>query len=64
MKTFGKALGLTLALATAAAGLAVASTAVGTIDPIGWAVISFGLGVFGIGAALTLMWLEVRRGTV
>ncbi|ASZ73370.1 hypothetical protein SEA_LUCKYBARNES_53 [Brevibacterium phage LuckyBarnes] len=62
MRRFGKALGLTLALAISAAGLAIASIAVGTVDPIGWAVISFGLGVFGIGAALTMMWMEVHRG--
>lgn len=58
---FGKALGLFIALVLSLGGLAFAGIAIGETDPIGWAVIAFGLGIFGIGASLTLMWVESRR---
>lgn len=59
--TFGKVLGAALALTLCIAGLALAGVAVGTADPIGWALIAFGLGVFGIGASLMGIWMEARK---
>lgn len=56
----GKLLGLALALTICVAGLALAGTAIGTTDPIGWALIAIGLSIFGVGAALTMMWKEAR----
>lgn len=57
---FGKALGLTLALTLCIVGLALAGVAIGMADPIGWALIAGGLGIFGVGASLTMMWKEAR----
>lgn len=57
---FGKILGLTLALTLCIVGLALAGVAIGMADPIGWALIAAGLGIFGVGASLTMMWKEAR----
>ena len=59
---FGKILGVTFAVVLAGLGILIMGFFLFmTKDPLGYVVAAFGFGIFGIGACLVLMWLEVNR---
>lgn len=57
----GKILGLTFAIALSLFGVLIASFFLFTTkDPLGWVAAAFGFGIFGIGASLAMIWMEVN----
>lgn len=58
---FGKILGVTFASVLAAFGLLIMGFFLFTTkDPLGWVAAAFGFGIFGIGACLVGIWMEVN----
>lgn len=57
----GKIIGITFAVVLAGFGILIMGFFLFmTKDPLGYVVAAFGFGIFGIGACLALMWLEVN----
>ena len=59
----GKIIGITFAVVLALFGVLIAGFFLFTTkDPLGWVAAAFGFGIFGIGASLAMIWMEVNYG--
>lgn len=57
----GKIIGITFAVVLAGFGILIMGFFLFmTKDPLGYVVAAFGFGIFGIGASLAMIWMEVN----